>query len=129
MGRVVVGVLVFTLTGCYSTGGVGYPAEFIDEHRPSRIWVTEANDSVLAFDNPQMHADTLAGYVVGAYREMPMSDVKFVRARTLNAGRTAVLAGALALAAAGAVVSLTGTKGQSNICFNGADQQVPCPTQ
>jgi hypothetical protein len=123
------GVLVLASAGCYTTAGVGYPAEFIDTHRPSRIWVTESNDSILAVDNPQIRSDTLTGYVVGAYRELPMSDVKFVRGRVLNAGRTAMLAGVAALAAAGAVVSLTGTKGQANICFNGADQQVPCPTQ
>src|SRR5579872_4992321 len=101
---------MFSLTACYSTAGVGYPAEFIDAHRPSRIWVTEMNDSVLSVDNPQMHADTVAGYVVGGYREIPMADVKFVRARELNAGRTAVLAGAAALAIAGGIVSLTGSK-------------------
>jgi hypothetical protein len=119
----------FSLAACYTTAGVGYPAEFIDAHRPARIWVTETNDSSLAFDTPQVHNDTLAGYVDGTYREMPMSDVKFVRGRVLSPGRTAVLAGVAALSAAGLVVSLTNTKGQANICFNGADQQVPCPTQ
>ena len=126
---VVLGLCLLGLPACYSTAGVGYPAEFIDMHRPSRIWVTETNDSVLAFDSPQMHADTLAGYVEGGYRELPLADVKFVKARVLSPTKTAVLAGAVALAAAGAVVSLTGTKGQANICFNGADQEIPCPTQ
>jgi hypothetical protein len=121
-------VLTACLAGCYVTAGVGYPAEFIDTHNPARIWVTETNGSVITVDNPQMHRDTLAGFVAGAFRELPIDSVKFVRARLLDAGRTAILVGAGALGAAAVVVSLTGGKGNANTCFNGLDQQVPCPT-
>lgn len=127
--RIALGLLAASLQACYTTAGVGYPEEFIDSHRPSRIWVTENDDSVLAMDSPKMRGDTLSGYVTGVYRELPFSDVKFVRARILSPGRTAVMAGAAALGAAGLIVSLTGGKpgAGANICFNGADQQVPCP--
>jgi hypothetical protein len=122
------GVLTACLAGCYVTAGVGYPAEFIDAHNPARIWVTETNDSLITVDKPQMHRDTLAGFVAGAFRELPIDSVKFVRARLLDAGRTAVLVGAGALGVAAAVVALTGGKGNSNTCYNGLDQQVPCAT-
>ena len=52
-------MLVLDLAACYVTAGVGYPAEFIDSRRPSRIWVTETNDSLLSMDNPHMQGDTL----------------------------------------------------------------------
>jgi hypothetical protein len=120
-------VLVMVMAGCYSTAGVGYPAEFIDAHRPARIWVTETSDSMLILDSPQMEGDTLRGYAQGVYREIKMSDVKFVRARVLSPAKTAVLVGAGMLTAAGLVATLTTSKQSANICFNGADQQVPCP--
>jgi hypothetical protein len=66
-----------------------------------RAWVTLPNQSVVEVSGPKVINDTLVGYVGGEYKEIPASDVKQIRVREWNRGKTA-LVGVLGLAAFGA---------------------------
>ncbi len=64
-----------------------------------RLWITTAHDSTIVLADPQLRGDTLAGFVNGAYEEMPLSETRSLRAREPAVARTALLAGALTGAA------------------------------
>jgi len=62
------------------------------------IWVTRPDHSVIIIHAPAVRGDTLAGFVDGAFREMPLADAKVIRTREPAPAKTAAVA-----AAAGAV--------------------------
>jgi hypothetical protein len=124
--RGTVGVALLCLAACTTTGVVGYPAEYIDSHGPGHVWVTEPDNTVVELSNPQVHGDTLAGFANGSYVEMPLSDVKLMKAKFPATGRTAVLAGASAITVAALVAVLMGG-GSGSTCYDRATGGVmPC---
>lgn len=81
----------------------------LDGLRPSRVWVTRADQSVVEVSGPQVFGDTLVGYVEGEFLELPTADLRRAvvrrpaRARTIGlalAG-TALTAAMIALVAGG----------------------------
>ena len=122
-----VGLLVLTLAGCHAPSGVGYPAHYITANAPMRVWVTETNDSVLIFNGPKMSRDTLTGFVNGRYRELPASQVKFVKAMLPSHWRTAVVVSAAALGVGAVFVTITNAKKVgSTTCYDERNDVVPC---
>ena len=125
------GMLVaLSLGACHTVGEVGYPAEFVETNGPTHVWVTTADQSVLNLYNPQVHGDTLVGFIagVGTYTEMPISDVKIMRANFPAPGRTAVVVAAGAIGAAVMVAALMGSNGNARVCYKSPTGEViPCP--
>src|ERR1700751_3835137 len=78
---------------CKTSRVVGYPAEYVSIHIPSHVWVTEPNKQIVEIWNPTIHGDTLAGFESGQFDEIPLDDVKLMKASEINPGRTALLAG------------------------------------
>jgi len=127
------GMLLAGLAACHTVSEVGYPAEFVESKGPTHVWVTRGDKSTMELWNPQIHGDTLAGFVGGRgdYFEMPLSDVKLMRASFSAPARTALVVGAGVLFTAGMFQVLTGgnfTKG-NNVCIKPVtDEIIPCPT-
>ena len=124
----VLGGLALAAAGCHTVEPVGYPAEYIAEHGPSHVWVTTGDGSSVELWNPEMHGDTLSGFSVGDYREVPLSDVRLVRASFLAPGRTAALVSIATIGTALIVSKATsGKTGTSTVCLTpGTDFLVVC---
>jgi len=127
--EVLCATLVAGAAACHSMATIGYPQEYIDVAQPERVWVTRFDDSVEVITHPVIHGDTLSGFTLSGFAEMPISDVKFVRANVAAPVRTVLLVGAATLGAGALVVTLTGSKSDqtSNVCTNSQDQQAVCP--
>ena len=113
------GVLAVGVVGCTSVGVVGYPAEYISMKAPNDIWVTTSqNPNYSELRSPSLHGDTLAGFDAnGTYVEMPISDVKLMKAKYISTTKTAIFAGTAAIGSAALLVAVTGTNGPANVCF------------
>jgi hypothetical protein len=122
-----VGPLVLSLAGCHAPSGVGYPAHYITAEAPMRVWVTETNDSVVIVNGPKMRGDTLTGFIDGRYRELPASEVKFVKAMLPSHWRTAAVASVAALGVGVIFVAITDVKKSgSTTCYDERNDVVPC---
>lgn len=80
----------------------------IDGLRPSRVWVTRADQSVVEVSGPQVFGDTLVGYVNGEFQELPTAGVSRVMMRQPARGRTIALAAASTAVAAVVAVWIAG---------------------
>ena len=125
-------LLVASLAACHTVAEVGYPQEFVESKGPTHVWVTRGDKSTMELWNPQVHGDTLAGFVGGRgdYYEIPLSDVKIMRATFAAPARTALVVGAGVLFTAGMFQLVTGsnfTRG-NNVCYKSPTGEViPCP--
>jgi hypothetical protein len=95
---------------------------------PQRIWVTTPDHSTVTLDAPRINGDTLAGWVAGDYREMPLSDAIAIQTRERAPARTAVLATVTSVAMVGAFIYLEGRRdvGTAQVCLN-ASANMPMP--
>ena len=131
-----VGLLLLVLGACKTTSTIGYPAEYVATKAPGHVSVTQADNTVVDLYNPQIkgeNGDTLVGFMgkTGAYFEMPLTDVKLMRAQDVSMGRTMLFAGTVAIGGALLLAKVAGTNGGANLCFppGGANMglPVPCP--
>lgn len=101
-----IGRLLFAtvaLTACHSMTPLSWSE--VAGLRPSRVWVTHADQSVAEVSGPQVFGDTLVGYVNGGFVELPTAAIKQVVMRRPARGKTmALVAASIAGAAAVAVV-------------------------
>ena len=82
--------------------------------KPERAWATEANQTVVVVEGPQVVGDTLMGYVNGVYEEMPATRFKEVMVQQPATTKTVLLVGAIAAGFGGMVYALLGS-GRSNV--------------
>jgi hypothetical protein len=89
---------VAVVAGCHTFGPVASPHDFLTTKQPAKVWVTGPDGSVAVFEGPKLVGDTLAGFVRGEYREVPLAEVKSVSARQSAPGRTrtAIIVGSVA---------------------------------
>lgn len=108
-------LLVVGLAACTSVGMVSYPAEYISMRSPGDIWITRGDDpSFVEIRGPTLHGDTLAGFDRnGAYLEMPITDVKLMKARAVSPTKTAIL---VAGAAVGSAIIISQVQGSAKNC-------------
>jgi hypothetical protein len=78
--------------------------------RPTRVWVTRADQSVVVVEGPRVLESGLVGFVNGSYEEMPADDVKRVLMRRSAGGRTAALVAAGAVGLTTAAFLMAGGK-------------------
>jgi hypothetical protein len=110
-------------TACTSVATVRRPAQFIASRAPQVVWVTTTDNSQVALLSPRVKADTLGGLAGGVhYVEMPLSNVRSMRARQPSPRRTLLLVGGLTLGAAALALSAGGGAGSSpTVCLDPAD--------
>jgi len=93
-------VLISVLVACHTMRAV-QPSQIGSMSFP-RVWVTLIDSSSFVLARPSLRGDTLTGFVDGAYREMPVSDARSMRALEPARLRTALLAGGASVALLGA---------------------------
>jgi len=100
-------IVLLSLGGlaCYGVAPVADPARYLTDSKPTQVWVREG-DSTLQIDRPQLAGDTLLGFVGKTYREIPLSQVRELRARRFVLGSTLALGAAIALVSAAGVAAL-----------------------
>lgn len=76
--------------------------------RPSQVWVTRGDQSVLVVTGPQLFGDTLVGYVNGTFEEMPTAGVTRMLVRRPARGKTVALLAAGTVGLAAVTMLLTG---------------------
>jgi hypothetical protein len=115
--------LIPLATGCTSVATVRRPAQFIASKAPRVVWVTTADNGQVALLSPRVSADTLGGLAGGVhYVEMPLSNVRSMRARQPAPRRTLLLVGGLTLGVA--VLAQTVGRGAGSsptVCLDPAD--------
>ncbi len=126
--RVTAGLLALSVAACTHTGPVQRPADFLTVKKPARVWVTRPDDSVIVVTHPTLRGDTLSGFAHDKYFEMPMADVKQVRATFPAVYRTALLAGAGVVALGLVVKEARGATGcaKYDAVPPGEDEFIPC---
>jgi hypothetical protein len=89
------------IPACTTFGPVN-PKQFIISSRPQQVWLWKADSSVVLVRGPHFlpGSDTLVGVVDGAYQEIPLSEIRQVKASWSAPARTA----ALVVGGAGAIV-------------------------
>ncbi|HUK21855.1 MAG TPA: hypothetical protein VLV45_09925 [Gemmatimonadales bacterium] len=123
---VVMAAGLFAVGACKTVEPIGYPAEFVATRGPSHVWVTNTNGNETELWNPTVHGDTLAGFNRGAFTEIPLGDIKLMRAPIAAPARTALLAGGLAIGSAATVALLMGSGTGSTCITPGTDFVSPC---
>lgn len=76
--------------------------------RPSVVWVTRADQTVVQVSGPQVFGDTLVGYVNGAFQELATAGVQRVAMRRPARAKTIALIAASTAAATLVAVWLSG---------------------
>lgn len=89
-------------TACHSMTPLSWRE--LDGLRPSQVYVTRADQSVVAMSGPQVFGDTLVGYINGQFQELATAEIRRVAMkRPARAKTIALIAGSTAAAAAVAV--------------------------
>lgn len=107
--RTIAVLLILTVAACTTMGPVAAPADYIATERPSRIWITRADDQVIVVEAPRLLGDTLVGFVQGSYREMLLSEAKQVAVTRPAGARTAVVVGGVVAVGAVLIALLAST--------------------
>ena len=79
---------------------------------PDRVWVTEADQSVVLLDEPKLLGDTLVGYIGRHRAKLPSAGFKQLRVQTAARARTAVLAVSI-VGGLGGLLFVVGGSGQT----------------
>jgi hypothetical protein len=97
-GRAV--ALLLGATACTHVGTVTDPRGFMATSTASDVWVTGPDNQTVEIVHAKVTNDTLHGFTVATgFYEIPMADVRQMRARVPAPGRTALAVGAGVVAA------------------------------
>lgn len=96
-------LVVVVLPGCHTMRAVG-PSQVGTARELPEVWVTGVDHRTVVLNAPEVRGDTLAGFIDGAYHEMPLSDVVAIRARQASRLRTAALVATGAVATSALLV-------------------------
>ena len=81
----------------------------LSAERPSQVWVTKVDQSVVVLSGPQILENRLVGFVDDVYQVIPAEDVRRIVMRRPAGGRTAALVVTGAAGATLLFVALAGT--------------------
>jgi hypothetical protein len=105
------------------------PAQYLEENSPQLVWVTYTNNTVVLVLDPEIRRDTLRGLLQGARVRIPMVEIQSVQARVLDPTKTAILLGAMGVAAVSSMyfmfISKSGPEGITIDCANDAVEEHP----
>ena len=83
--------ILLSSAACYTLTPL--TSDDITAKRPTQVWVTRQDLSVVVVEQPQLIGDTLVGHVAGDYEEIPAQERRKMLMRTMSAGRTAAVVG------------------------------------
>ena len=112
--RRVLGLLAFAAfasPACYTMASLTW--EEISVQRPTNVWVTRDDRSVVVMNGPQVFGDTLVGYIGGQFYELPTADIERVTIKRSAKGKTIALVAASIAGAAAIGVVISGLGEQS----------------
>lgn len=111
---------------CYTMRPVTF--DDLRGERPSRVWVTRQDRSVVVVDGPQVFRGKLVGFVHGRYRELLPGDLTHLVMREFARGKTVALISAGALGFTAVAVVLSGRGEDPDPCVGGSvDCESPIP--
>jgi hypothetical protein len=99
-------------TACHSLTPLSWSE--LEGIRPSRVWVTRADQSVVEVTGPQVFGDTLVGYIDGEFYELPTSDLRRAVIRQPARAKTIGLAVAGVAVTAALVAMVAGNENYVN---------------
>jgi hypothetical protein len=79
-------------SGCHTLAPL--TLDEIGHLRPSRVWVTDHDQSIVEVSGPMVFNDTIVGYINGEFQELPANSVSKVMMRRPARARTIALAAA-----------------------------------
>ena len=111
MFRRTMGALIIAATlGCTTFSAV-HPREYVRSKRPPQVWVYRADSSVVLMRGPHFLAEdslNLIGLVDGDYLELPLSEIRQVKAYRQAPFRTALVVTVGVASIAGAAILVSG---------------------
>ena len=115
---------------CYTLRPVTF--EQLSVARPSAVWITRADQSVVIVETPRVFGDTLVGYINGEFQEVDAATLqpKLYRVKRMAGARTAglVVAGMLGVGTFAFLASSTGSYDDPTTRMDCEDPQTPgCP--
>ena len=98
-----VGGLLASAFACTHVSAVHQPLQYLSTSQPIEVWVIRKhNDSTYRITQPRLQGDTLIGFAlpgpgspITQYQEIPLQDVRQMRAKQAAPVRTAALVGGL----------------------------------
>lgn len=93
--------------------------------RPTQVWVTRSDQSVVLLTDPQVVNDRLAGFQDDVYQVIPAGDVQQIATRNVALGRTTALVAGGAAGAVALMWVLSGTDDYQHPCDRGTDECDP----
>lgn len=106
--RLVVTASVVVAGACHRVVALQQPLSYIAANNPKVVWITQADGSEFAVQQPQVVQDSLMGYVGSQFRSVELHDAASVRVRQNAGARTAALIGVGVLGLAGFVYLVNG---------------------
>jgi hypothetical protein len=96
-----------------------------------RVWVTGRDQSTMVIVAPSVNHDTLAGFIGGEYREIPLANITAIRSRQKAPLRTGILVGTVSIAGVATLLYFGNrqyVKSGASTCTEGAENEtaVPC---
>ena len=100
------------------------PTTYLEVNAPPVVWVTYKNSTVVSVAEAEVRRDTLRGTLQGARVKIPLAEIDNVQAKVHDRTKTALLLGALGVAAVSTVyVGFISQAGGSS----GGGDAVYCP--
>jgi len=124
MHRVLGAVPIALLAACSTLQPVAAPQQFIPTAQPTRIWVTQSDNSTLMLEAPRLLGDTLVGFVGGRYQELLLPQVRWMGVRQPAPRRTTVLVAGLVFVGAG-LIAMLASSGPGGGPMGGEDPSNP----
>jgi len=115
------------LGGCHTWRHLD--ANQIESAEVNRVWVTQTDQSTVIMSAPRLFGDTLAGFIDGQYREMPLADTRKLQERVFAAGKTTALGVAIGAVTMTGMIYMANRSyvGDGKTCNYGIDAvTVPC---
>jgi len=124
-GRVALAGLLLGFAACTSVRSV-QPAKFFAVNSPDVVWVTDANNTVVAVADAEITADTLKGMRPGTREPVaiPLDQVQTVKAKTPDHMKTALLLTTLGVGAVSSVYFMWISKAGEGVTIDCANDAV-----
>ncbi|HUK22472.1 MAG TPA: hypothetical protein VLV45_13075 [Gemmatimonadales bacterium] len=118
---------MFALGACHTWRHLD--ASQIESDEINRVWVTQADQNTVIMSAPRLFGDTIAGFVEGQYREMPLADTRNLQERVFAAGKTTALGVSIGAVTLTGMIYMANRSyvGDGKTCNYGIDAvTVPC---
>lgn len=124
LNRVSLAGLLVVTAGCTSVKSV-QPAEYIPQHSPAVVWVTQTDNTVVPVAQPRIDGDTLRGTLRGLQEPVAISlkEIQTVQARMSSPQRTVILISSLGVITTAVVYTIltagnSGNNGGNPACLD-----------